>query len=446
MRFSVLLFIVLIGAIAYLTFLNQGYLTLHLTKEYSFESPIVALILFSMAFGGLLVATGVGVRGIKGLFRQWKTSSRQKRETKTQEAYSVALNALLAKRYDEATRLLERLLEIDPTHVQGLWRLGNLRRQEKNYGEAIRLHRKARSLNEQDREVLIALIKDLEEAQRLEEAIGVLGDLLKADERNLMALAWTRDLYIRLNKWEEAHQIQEKILKVPLPAEDLEREQSVYVGIKYEVGRLHLDKGMLDQARKYLKGTIKLDRRFLPGYVGLGEASIQEGHLDHAAELWEKAYRQTANLVLLHRLEDLFVEIGEPERILRIYREAVAENPSDRVLRFYLGKLYYRLEMLEDAFEQLSGIDLGDDRFPDFHKLMGSLYLRQGDPQAAAEEFKKALNFRKQVVVPYHCSTCDYQTKKWTGRCPQCGQWDRLEATPAMAGPLQSGPPLKVSP
>jgi lipopolysaccharide biosynthesis regulator YciM len=430
MRFFIFLFILLIGAIAYLSFHNQGHLIFFLTQEVSFEVPVVALILFSVAFGGLLVIAGVGIQEVKNLLLNWKAASRQKREARIQETYTGALNALLAKRHTEAQELFEKLLEIEPNHVQSLWRLGNLKRQGKNFLEAIRLHRKARALDEHNVEVLLALAKDLEEAQRPEESIQVLMDVLKSDSMNLTALAWIRDLYVKLNRWEEGHHIQEKVMKMILSPEEAAREKALFLGIKYELGRLYLEKRMRDQARKYFKGTIRLDRNFLPGYIGLGEASIQEGKQNHAAELWEKAYHLTANIILLHRLEDLFVEMGEPEKIIRIYQEAVAKNPTDRILKFYLGKLYYRLEMLEDAFEVLNGIDVSDERFPDLYKLLGNLYLRQGDLKLAVEEFKKALNLKKRVVVPYYCPVCDFHTLQWFGRCPRCAQWNTFEASP----------------
>lgn len=442
MRFFIFLFIALIGAIAYLSFYNHNYLILHLTKQTSFEIPVVALILFSVAFGGLLVIAGVGMRELKNLFLQWKAAARQKKEARIQEIYTAALNALLAKRHAEAVDLFERLLEMEPHHVPSLWRLGSLKRQEKNFVEAIKLHRKARTLDERNVEVLLALAKDLEEAQRPEEAIQVLVDILKVDSLNLTALTWARDLYLKLNRWEEAHEAQERIMRMSLSPEESEREKTLYLGIKYELGRLYLDKGMRDQARKYFKGTIRLDRHFLPGYIGLGEASIQEGKLAHAAELWEKAYHLTSHIILLHRLEDLFLDRGEPEKIIRIYQEAVAKSPSDRVLRFYLGKLYYRLEMLDDAFEVLGSIDVSDERFPDLYKLMGNLYLRQGDLKAAVEEFKKALNLKKRVVVPYYCPICDYHSLQWSGRCPRCGQWNTFGASPIVVPKAQEKQPV----
>lgn len=446
MRFFIFLFILLIGAIAYLTYFNQGYLVFHLSKQTSYEVPIVALMLASMAFGGLLVIFGLGAREVKNVFFQWKMASRQKKAAKIHEAYAAALNSLLAKRHVEAAQLFERVLHMDPNHIESLWRLGNIRRQEKNFAEAVRLHRRARSMDEHNVEVLLSLAKDLEEAQRPEEAIQVLTEVLKSDSGNLTALGWIRDLNIKLGRWQEAHEIQERILKMTHSPEEATREKNLFLGVKYELGRFYLNRAMRDQARKYFKGTIRLDRNFLPGYIGLGEASIQEGKLNHAADLWEKAYHLTSSIFLLHRLEDLYVDMGEPERIIGIYKDAVAKYPSDRVLRFYLGKLYYRLEMLDDAFEMLSGIDVGEGRFPDLYKLLGNLYLRRGDVKAAVEEFKRALCLKKRVVVPYYCPVCDYHTLQWTGRCPRCGGWNTFEASPILVSKTQEKQPVKAKP
>jgi tetratricopeptide (TPR) repeat protein len=235
-----------------------------------------------------------------------------------------------------------------------------------------------------------------------------------------------------LERWEEAHDLQEGILRLTLSEKEAKEELTLLLGLKYELGQHVTERGMTDKARRYFKEAIKLDRNFLPAYVGLGMAQVREGRMKDAGELWEKAYWITSNVILLHRLEDLYLEMGEPEKILRIYHEALIRDPKNQILKFYLGKLYYRLEMVDDAFEALSGIDPTDPKFPDLHKILGNLYIRKGDLTAAVEEFKKSLNLRKRVLVPYYCPVCDYHTNEWSGRCARCGRWNTYEASPIM--------------
>ncbi|MEK6577336.1 MAG: hypothetical protein AABZ05_07025, partial [Nitrospirota bacterium] len=101
-------------------------------------------------------------------------------------------------------------------------------------------------------------------------------------------------------------------------------------------------------------------------------------------------------------------------------------------LRFYLGRLYYRLEMIDEAFDLLLGLDTEGVRFPDLHKLLGSLYLRKDTFVSAVEEFKKALNYDKGIVARFQCASCSLETAEWSGRCPKCGLWDKLQASLVM--------------
>ena len=172
---------------------------------------------------------------------------------------------------------------------------------------------------------------------------------------------------------------------------------------------------------------IKLDKDFIPGYLGLGEVYLEEHKPKDAAELWEKAYKMTSSNLLLLRLEDLYLKQGEPGKAIEIYKQAVSWKPQDIALKFFLGKLFYRLEMIDEAFDTLSSVDWGDKELPDVHKLLGNIYLRRGSLGLAATEFKKALGFRKQIIIPYVCSNCELRTTEWSGRCPNCGKWNTFE-------------------
>jgi tetratricopeptide (TPR) repeat protein len=432
MRFIVVFFIALFSVLAYLAYQNPETVTVYLTQDQAYEVSVVALALLSMAFGGLMVIFVVGVRGTRNAFLNWQQNRYRKREEKILNLYNEGMNAFLSKRYSEAVALFEKILMGNPNHIPTLLRLGNLQRIQRNYGEAIRLHRRARGLDDKNVELLLALAKDLEEARRYEEAVQALRELVRMDESNLTALLKLRDLLIRLERWEEAHDLQEGILRLTLSEKEAKEESSLFLGLKYELGRRLTEEGMTDKARRYFKEAIKLDRKFLPAYIGLGMAQIREGRVKDAGDLWEKAYWSSSNIILLHRLEDLYLEMGEPEKILRVYHEALIRDPKNQVLKFYLGKLYYRLEMVDDAFEALSGIDPTDPKFPDLHKILGNLYVRKGDLAEAVEEFKKSLNLKKRVLVPYYCPVCDYHTTEWSGRCTRCGRWNTYEASPIM--------------
>src|SRR3989304_62988 len=343
MRLLVLLFLILITFVGYLAYLNPGNLTLYFTKEESIEIPITAVVLLSMAFGGLIVSMVAGFVETKHLFMTWRLARTKKREERIGELLHQGLNAKASRRYSEAAGLFQKVLELSPNHVPTLLRLGNLYRMQGNPLEAVRMHRKAKGSDEKNIELLLCLSKDLEEAHRMEEAIQTLEEILKIDRECFSAQIRLRELYARLERWEEAHAIQERILEGTLLPEEAKVQQTWMEGIKYELGRRLLKDGHPDRARRYFRGAI------------------------------------------------------EP----------------------------------------------AEDRMPDLYKLLGNLYLRKGELSEACEEFKKALDLKKRVLVPYYCPSCDFHTTHWSGRCPRCGQWSTFEASPVMGERVQAKTTIK---
>ena len=297
---------------------------------------------------------------------------------------------------------------------------------QKNVQEAIRLHLKAWNLQSDNQEVMFSLSADYEDAKRFDDAIKMYREILRKDPSNITTLIRLRDLYHRLNQWEELIETQARLLSNPLGTQELEVEHRKLIGFKYELGRSMLEAGDLERARKVFRSVIKLDKDFVPAYLGLGEVYLEEGKSKEAGQLWEKSYKMTSSVLLLHRLEDLYLKQGEPGNAIEIYKQAVTWKPQDTTLKFFLGKLYYRLEMIDEAFDILTTVDWGDREYPDVHKLLGNIYLRRGSLGLAASEFKKALRFKKQVIVPYFCSNCQHRTTEWAGRCPNCGKWNTL--------------------
>jgi tetratricopeptide (TPR) repeat protein len=425
MRFIVT--ILLIAVVIFITALrefNLGMITVNLLPSKSYEISKSTFFLLSLAVGAGIVFLLYLLRDVKRFLRGLRVQREQKKRLKVQDLYTKGLNSLLAKRNSEAIRFFQKVLAIDPNHVDTLLRMGICQLREKNPQEAILLHQKALSLENGNQEVMFSLATDYEEAKQYDDALGRYQNILSKDSSNLTALIKMRDLYQRLNQWENLYEAQRKLVANPLTPSEQEVEHRKLVGFKYELGRSLLETGDLERGKKIFRGVIKLDKDFIPAYLGLGEIYLDEGKVKDAAELWDKAYKMTLSVLLLHRLEDLYLKQGEPGRAIELYTQAVNWKPQDIRLKFFLGKLYYRLEMIDEAFDILSTVDWGDKEFPDVHKLLGNIYLRRGSLGLAASEFKKALGFKKQIIIPFVCSNCDLRTTDWSGRCPNCGKWN----------------------
>ena len=428
MRYLItLLAIVIIAFTVYLDRLNPGTVTVKFTSNVSYTISTVGFFLVSFAFGAFIVLIVTAFKDIKGLFHRWKERQREKIENKVKETYSKGLYAYLAGKYDQAISFFRDVLKLNPNHFYALLYTGNIYGREKKYDEAIKFHRKARRIDERNLEATYALVEDYINTEAYDEAINILQEVIKKDNTNMETLSRLRDIYIQTERWSGAHEIQGRILK---HRKDNTREEELLMALRYEFAKELYEKGEVEKSKKLLRGITKNNKSFIPAFILLGDILVESKQEEEAVELWEKAYGANHNEILLLKLEDYFMKQGNPENIIWIYKKALSATPENTAAKFYLGRLYYRLEMLDEAFETLSEIETLEDEMPDLHKLLGNIYERKEDYEKAIREFKKALGISKQVAVAYYCPLCDYHTFQWSGRCPRCGRWNTFTASP----------------
>lgn len=423
-KFSVFLIVMFLFIVGTLAFFNKDTVNLTVWQGTTYEVPVIGLILMSSAAGVFAMFVVFSIRDAHRFLNNWQLNRRQKRESKIQESYTKGLDAFFACRYEEAEDLLLRVVEEDPSHINSMLRLGDIALNKEDYLTARDYYTKAKEIKPRSVEVLLSLEKVFEAQQKWHESLKYLDTVLEIDEENPEILMKKRAIFEGSRKWEDIMEVQYKILKCDLSPEDEQEEQKKLIGYKYELGCHYLENNNTEKAVKVLKSIIKMNRDFTSAYIVLAEAYLKEGNTDEAQDVLLKGYETTSSLVLLVRLEDFFIAIGEPGTIIELYQKAIQKNPKDLKLQFFLAKLYYRLEMIDYAFETISVIDTTALDFPDLHILMGNIYQRRSQYERAVDEYKKALKVDKPLLVPFCCSACSYSSKDWSGRCPECKNWN----------------------
>ncbi len=423
-KFTVFLIIIFFVILSLLAYFNKGTVALTVWEGNAYEIPVIALILISSSVGIFSMFIIVAVRDARRYIYKWRVQRKQKKELKIQELYSKGLDAFFACRYEEAAELFMRIIEEDSSHINALLRLGDISFNKKDLVKAKDFYTKAKEIKPRGIEVLFSLEKVFEADQKWQEALRYIGNILEIDDENPKALYKKREIHEINKKWEEVLDVQHKILKSDVSSEEKEKENKNLVGYRYESGCQYLEEGDADKAVKVLRSIIKTDKDFTAAYLALAEAYLKIGNVEEAEGLLVKGYDTTSSLVFLVRLEELFIMIGEPNTIIDIYQKAIQKNQKDQKLQFFLAKLYYRLEMIDYAFETVNAIDTTAFDYPDFHTLLGNIYERRTQYEKAAEEFKKALKVEKPLPAPFCCSNCSYTSKDWAGRCPECKNWN----------------------
>ncbi len=426
MKAAVFLFILFLAFLGYLALLNQDNVFLKLSEKHMFEIPQIALILLSSALGALSVLTFVGVRDARRYFESIQRQRHLKKEMKIKESYAKGLDAFFASRHDEATELFNRIVDDDPDNADALLRLGDIAFQRGDFVRAKDFYLKAKDKRPQSIETLFSLEEVFENEKNWQGALRYVDSILEIDGENPKALYRKRSIFENLKDWVSLLDVQHKIIKSDIPENEKQKEQKNFLGYKYELGRHYLEKGELEKSIKTLKAIIKADKDFIAAYLALAESYIGNGENDEAEKILIEGFGATSALVFLVRLEDFFITFGEPGRIIDLYQKAVQANPRDQKLQFFLAKLYYRLEMIDYAIETVTSIDITSIDYSEVHMLLGAIHERRGQHDSAAEEFKKALNFKRPLLVPFCCSECRYTSKEWVGRCPECRHWNTL--------------------
>lgn len=423
-KLSILIILLFLLGVGVFAFQNQEITTIKIPGDDVYELPKIVLILISTAVGIFLTLILFTIRDTKRFIDNWQHQRKEKKDSKIQELYSDALNAILAHDEEFAKKSLINILAEDERHLNALLRLGDIATAEEDYQSASASYNKAYSYYPQNLEVLFSLENLMEKTARWADALSYIEKILDLDADNLGALYKKRAILERDEKWDELVEVQKTILKHEHSGKDRQREQMNLLGYKYEYGRHSLESGDIEKAKKTFKSILKLDEGFIPAYLGIAEVMLREGEVEDAVDFLEKGYEQTSSLILLARLEDLLISLSEPSRLINLYEKNLAKSPQNHALRFLLGKLYYRLEMVDDAFDTFTYIDASGMAAPELYQIMGDLYLKRNQCDKAAMEFKKAIDMKMAFRLPYKCSNCGHLTQEWAGRCPSCNNWN----------------------
>jgi tetratricopeptide (TPR) repeat protein len=418
-----MIFLVIISLLA---FLNKGTVDLTVWEGINYEMPVIALVIISTAAGILSMFIIVVIRDARKYIDSWQIQRQQKKESKIGESFSKGLNAFFAYRYDEAEELFTRVIEDEPSHLEALLRLGDISCDRQEYVKAKDYYLKARELKPRNIEVLLSLEKVSIRGKNWQDALKYLDSILEIDDANIMVLHRKRDIYEANGKWDELMDVQQKILKCKLSEEEQKEEDRILLGYKYELGRHYYGTGDTDKAVKTFKSVLKTDKDFISAYLSLAEIYMKEGNTKESESVLLKGYEETSSLVILAQLENYYITEGAPGTIIDLYQKAVQKDPRDLKHQFFLAKLYYRLEMIDHAFETINNMDVSAHDFPDLHALFGNIYQRRAQYENAISEFKKALKVEKPLVVPFCCSVCSNNARTWSGRCPECKNWNTL--------------------
>ena len=423
----------LVGSIllAFLVQQNTDLLQLRFQLSQTATVPVYSVLIAVFLLGFLPIVTVLVVKTLKQDLAS-RRHRRFERETRSlQGSYRRAIDFLEDGQWRRAAAELETVLASQPEDFETLLSLGEALRCQGRVEEALNVHRRASVLYPQSVAVLYALVRDYE-AQGSPKVADEIRDRILRDfpGLGLQILKQRRDKAAVEQEWSASLRLQEAI--EGLQGDDAqvslgEQERSIRRGLRFENGVELLADGRFDEAATIFQTILTESGNFVPARIMLGEAKHLGGDSMAAVAQWHVGWQSTASPTFLQRIEDHFIEREEPMQAIETFRQVIAEAENDLLPRFFLGKLYARLEMHDEALKILGSIRDRVHESPVLLYLIGRLYERRGDEVMAGKIYRSSVELTNLATDIYLCDRCGAEYGQWLARCDRCGQWDAIE-------------------
>jgi lipopolysaccharide biosynthesis regulator YciM len=385
----------------------------------------------------LLLASGVSMlvpllfgvlRDLRRMLRDFSVRRQARSRQEAEELYLRGVESMLNGREERALEHFNEVLAIEPNHFEALLKGGEVLRGLRRYAEAIEFHRRAARVKEDDLHPLYSLVSDYEESGAPENAKAVLNRIIELNpKRSLAASRKYRAICVSEGAWEKAWEIQKRIEdQLSDMGRSRKAEKKYHLGIRYMLAQSLLQAGKARDAVGTLRRLVAMEPAFVPAPLALGRALLALRQPEEAVEVWEKAYEATGHPIFLSTIEDHYLGQEQPRRAIEALKAAIWKSKKDIIPRFFLGKLYYRLEMIDEAMQQFSQMKGRVTYFPALHYYLAKIMERQGNMREALTELELVLRQAEVLKVEYVCATCSRKHPSWVDYCERCGEWNSI--------------------
>lgn len=427
---GILMGIAVIIAAAYLTHHNSDLLTSRVHVGPTRSVPLYAAIIGTFLLGFLPPVIVLVTQTLKRELALRRHRREERERQGRQSSLRRALDFHADGQWNHAIEEYERVLAEQPEEYTALIYYGEALRRAGRPLEAVEVHRRASVLYPQSVVLLQQLADDYDALGEGDVGREIRDRILRDfDSVSLRILRRRRNTALGSGSWSEAADLQDRVEQLLRGGSDealLERERSVRLGLSYQRAVQQLEQDRLEEAKRTFLSLLETEPQFIPARIMLGEAEALAGDEVAAVASWRQGFEQSGNPVFLQRIEDFFIDRGEPVRAIESLRSLIVASENDLLPRFYLGRLYYRLEMHQEALKVLAGLEERIRTSPTYHLVLARIHQRRGEVGKAVEEYASCIQQAGLHVAEYVCSICGTKYREWYDRCDVCRSWNSV--------------------
>lgn len=430
MRLVNILFVLLIGLfLAWLVTVYSGNLSVfsaevHLWKDVQISVLLLVVLVF---FAGLVLNVFYsGYMEIRRMVKNFNASAATRAgrriSTLLQEAQDSAAHGLLG----QARETLQAILKERPDHVPAGLLLSDVLMKQGDTDAAVK-HLETLCLAQPDLvEPRYQLADALMAARNPEGAANLLKQLAGDHPKQaLRALRRLRALHVEAGRWEEAMDVHKRLVS-RFQAELNQAERSQGAALSFQLGLVKVEADLFKDASLIFQQVLKDDPSFVPAYLALGRCMILQDQESQGIEIWLEGFRTTGEGALLQEIEDYFIQCGRPEEGLAVLQRVAATSAHQTTAKFFLGKMYYRLEILDEALVLFQEVRAQVVYSPILFFFMAKIHGRRGRKDQALNEYRQLLRNLGVLKLRYECTVCGRRTPDFTDRCETCGSWNSV--------------------
>jgi lipopolysaccharide biosynthesis regulator YciM len=353
--------------------------------------------------------------------------------------YTQGLHYLAAGQLELAISELSKVAREDRDAVEVLEVLGHLLRETGQVERAIHMHQSLLARGDLTRaeraRTLAALGTDFRKAGFLDRATSTFGEALEVDPSNLHSLIGQQKLYEEQRQWREAYEIQTRLARLR------KANDSLVLGfLQAEMGREAATGGRREEAERFFRTGLSLDRRVFPAYLGLADLAVA-GNPRQAAAILEDAIQAVPERAYLafDRLSTAYATAGEPSRFSALCERIIGQDPLEWRAHLALARHLRAQGKLEEALGLLLRAVEANPQVLIVHlEAWRTLRARGLNPEAA--RYVSVAEASVFYADPHICTACRYRADDMLWRCPHCHDWNTfVEERLGLAAGTRSG-------
>jgi tetratricopeptide (TPR) repeat protein len=293
-----------------------------------------------------------------------------------------------------ATGYVEKVLRLDPKHVEGLIDLGNAYTVSGNPEKGIELLHRALSNSPDEVNVYFGLATAYASLNQLDQAEQAIRKVISAEPDNAVG-------YFYLGRLLSERRMYDDAIKAFKTAIDL---RPPFEAAQLNLGRTYEQKGDLDQARAVYQSLVDDTHSSSREALGaLASVMVKQKSYDEALNLLENwAKKDPNNIDVRLRMGLIYTEQKSYGKAIQAVSWGIDRRPNDVKLRFYRAALYEENKEFDNAKEEYEHILKIDPANVDGRLRLASLYyyrLKQSEP--AVSLAKEAMNLDPKRPEPY---------------------------------------------